>query len=146
MATKREREVLEFKSLYADERYAKKAWKQLIGVSLESDGKMLPVSYDPKTGQPTFQSQVDEMAYYNVKRRLEKMGIDREPQQVELIVECNVLRSRFNDATLNVILERTAGKVKDEVSVVSNDFEHLSDEELELLAKYRDEHKNTEEE
>jgi len=144
MATKREREVLEFKSLYADERYAKKAWKQLIGVSLEDEGKMLPQSIDPKTGEPTFQSQVDEMAYHNVKRRLEKCGLDREPQQVELIVECNILRSRFNDATLNVIMERTAGKVKDEVSVVSNDFEHLSDEELELLAKYREEHQTKE--
>lgn len=135
--TKQERESREYISLFADERYAKKAWKELIGASLGSSAKPLPVTYDPKTGEPTFQSALDEMAFNNVKTRLREQGLDREPQQAELIIESNILRARFNDTTFNTILERTAGKVKDELSIVPNQFEDLTDEELELLATHR---------
>ena len=135
---KTEREQREYKSLFSDERYAKKAWKEIIGASLESPGKVLPATYDPKTGEPTFQSQLDKQAYTNVKSRLEAQGLDREPQQAELIVECNILRSRFNDTTFNTILERTAGKVKEELSVNKSAFEDLTDEELEVLQKFRE--------
>ena len=136
--TKAERELHEYKSLFTDERYAKKAWKEIIGASLESPGKALPTTIDPKSGEPTFQSQLDMQAYTNVKDRLKAQGLDREPQQAELIVECNILRSRFNDTTFNTILERTAGKVKEELSVNKSAFEDLTDEELEVLQKFRE--------
>lgn len=135
--TKKERETLEYRSLFSDERYAKQAWKNVIGASLQSPGKMLPQSFD-KDGTPTFQSQLDQMAYLNVKDRLKSMGIDREPMQAELIVECNILRARFSDTTLSTILERTAGKVKEELTVNKSAFEELTDEELEILQKHRD--------
>ena len=54
--TKEERETREYRSLFSDERFAKKAWKELMGYSLEGTGKPLPTSFDPKTNQPTFQS------------------------------------------------------------------------------------------
>ena len=141
--TKKERETREYISVYADERYAKKAWKQVIGSSLESAAKPLPTSYDPKTGEPTFQSQLDAMAYNNVKERLRAQGLEREPQQAELIVESHILRARFTDTSFNTILERTAGKVKDEITVNKSVFEDLTDEELALLAAHRE--KETEE-
>lgn len=135
--TKEERETREYKSLFTDERFAKKAWKELIGTSLQGSGKPLPTSYDPKTNQPTFQSQLDEMAYNNVKTRLKEAGIDRDPQQAELIVENNVLRARFSDTTFNTMLDRTMGKVKEELNVTANNFEELSDEEIEALVAFR---------
>lgn len=134
--TKSEREVREYKSLYADERYAKQAWKKLMDRALQGDGKPLPESYD-KDGKVSFNSNLDFMAYQNVKARLEADGLDREPQQAELIIECNILRARFADTTFNILLDRTAGKVKDEINLVANNFEELSDEELELLAAHR---------
>lgn len=137
--TKEEREVREYKSLFADERYAKKAWKELMGAALEGNAKPLPTTYDPKTGEPTFQSQLDNMAYNNVKNRLLSQGLEREPQQAELIIESNILRARFTDTTFNTLLERTAGKVKDEVNLVTNQFEELTDEELAALAALRKE-------
>lgn len=139
---KEEREIREYLSLFCDERYAKKAWRQLIGSSLEGAGTALPVSYDPKTGEMTFNSQLDKMAYENVKSRLVKEGKDREPMQAELIVECNILRARFTDTTFNTILDRTAGKVKDEIAVTSSPFEELTDEELEVLAAHRNKKKS----
>lgn len=139
--TKAEREEREFKSIYADERYAKAAWKKLIGSSLEADADILPTSYDPKTGEPTFQSELDRTAYKNVEARLKKQGLDRKPSQAELIVENNILRARFQDNTFNTILDRTMGKVKDEISVQTSQFESLSDEELALLAAHREQEK-----
>lgn len=135
--TKDERETREYKSLFTDERYAKKAWKELIGAALEGPAKPLPTSFDPKTNQPTFQSQLDEMAYHNVKARLKEAGLDREPQQAELIVESNILRARFTDTTFNTVLDRTMGKVKEELNVIANNFEELSDEEIEALVAFR---------
>lgn len=138
--TKNEREQREYISLFTDERYAKKAWKNIIGSSLESDGKSLPTMYD-KNGEIAQVSVIDEVAYQNVKNRLEKEGKVREPSQAELIVESNILRARFNDTTFNTILDRTAGKVKEEINVTGNQFEELTDDELNLLLEYRNKQK-----
>ena len=135
--TKQEREALEYKSLFEDERYAKKAWKEFIGKALQSPARTLPTFLD-KNGNISPQSEMDLMAYQNVKSRLEKQGISREPMQAEMMVENAVLRSRFDTATLNLLLERTAGKVKEEVAVSGNQYESLSDEELEMLAMFRE--------
>lgn len=138
--TKNEREQREYISLFTDERYAKKAWKNIIGSSLESNGKSLPTMYD-KNGEVAQVSVIDEVAYQNVKNRLEKEGKVREPSQAELIVESNILRARFNDTTFNTILDRTAGKVKEEINVTGNQFEELTDDELNLLLEYRNKQK-----
>ena len=134
---KTEREKREYEGLFTDERYAKNAWKSIFGKSLESSGKALPPTIDPKTGELTFQTLLDQEAYANVKARLEKEGIDREPMQAELIVECGILRSRFDNNMFNTVLERTAGKVKDEITVNKSPYEDLTDEELEMLAAAR---------
>lgn len=142
--TKSEREEHEYKSLFTDERYAKKAWKEFMGESLQSPGKPLPTQFD-KNDNPTRESDIDAQAYKNVKARLEKEGKDREPMQAELIVEAAVIRARFQDSTLNIMLERTAGKVKDEVTVNSNPYEDLTDDELETLMAYRESKKAAQE-
>lgn len=134
--TKEEREKLEYDSLFKDERYAKKAWRDFFGASLQGPGKPLPTTYD-KDGQPTFQSQLDEMAYHNIKARLEEQGISREPMQAEIIVESQILRSRFSDTAFNTVLDRTAGKVKEELTVNGSPYEDLTDEELKLLMEFR---------
>lgn len=141
--TKSEREEREYKSLFTDERYAKRAWKEFIGSSLQSPGKALPTQYD-KNDNPTRESDIDLMAYKNVKARLEADGVEREPMQAELIVEAAVIRARFQDSTFNVLLDRTAGKVKEEVTVNSNPYEELSDDELEALLAYRESKKASE--
>ena len=142
--TKRERELREYKSLFCDERYAQKAWRSIIGHSLEGDAKPLPPTIDPKTGELTFQSALDQMAYSNVEARLKEQGLDRKPMQAELIIECNILRARFDNSTFNTVLERTAGKVKDELIVNKSAFEDLTDEQLEALAALEESKKQKE--
>lgn len=135
--TKKEREEREYASLFQDQRYAKKAWRQVIAESLSANGKPLPEIIDPKTEAPTLQSEIDRMAYDNVVARLRAEGKDREPMQAELIVECNVIRARFADQPFGTLLDRTAGKVKEEVSISENPYDDLTDDELEALYEYR---------
>lgn len=139
--TEKEREEREFASLFSDQRFAKKAWRDLIGTALQGPAKALPEMVD-KEGQTTLQSHIDRVAYENVKARLEKQGLEREPMQAELIVECNILRARSADTAWGTILDRTAGKVKEEIALSNNPFEELTDEELEALRKFRESKEN----
>ncbi len=68
---KNEREELEYKSLYSDERYAKRAFRQLIGKALESDAVTLPIFTDSQ-GNITPQSEIYKQAYISVEDRLKK--------------------------------------------------------------------------
>lgn len=134
--TKSEREVREYKSLYTDERYAKRAFKQLIDKSLQSDAAKLPDFIDAH-GNTTPQSEIYSAAYRAVQRRLAAEGLDREPMKAEILIEASVIRAAFDNTTLNLILDRTAGKVKEEISIGVGQYEELSDEELQLLATHR---------
>lgn len=135
--TKAEREEREYKSLFTDERYAKKAWKQMIGKSLQSDAAVLPAFYDVK-GNVSPQSEIYNTAYNNVLLRLQAEGLDRLPMKAEVLVEANVIRAAFETPVFNTLLERTAGKVKEEISIGVGEYEALSDEELELLVLHRE--------
>jgi len=134
--TKEEREETEYKSLFGDERYAKRAWKNLIGKSLESEAALPPEVVD-KAGNETLESQIYREAYASVTARLEKEGKTRSPMKAELIVEANLIRAAFDTSTFNLVLDRTAGKVKEEISIGMGQFEELSDEELLLLTTHR---------
>ena len=130
-----EREEREFKSLYTDERYAKKAWKELIGASLQSTAANLTDVVDAR-GNVSIQSVIYREALHNVKQRLVEQGLSREPMKAEVLVEANVIRGAFDNNVFNILLDRTAGKVKEEVSITAGAFEELSDEQLEILAEH----------
>lgn len=138
--TKSEREIREYRSLFTDRRYAENAWRQFIGSSLQGDAAPLPTFVD-KNGEISAQSQLDQRAFNNVAARLKKDGYDRPPMQAEVMIEAAVLRGRMDTTTLNLLLERTAGKVRDEIQLSGSQYEDLSDEELEMLAEKRAEQK-----
>ena len=136
--TKKDREEREYTSLFCDQRYAKQAWARIMNDALNADAKALPFITDPKTGEPTLNSEIEHMAYDEVSVRLKSQGLDRAPTQAEMIVQCNIIRARFADQPFNIILDRTAGKVKEEISIESNPYEDLTDDELEALMAYRE--------
>lgn len=138
--TKKEREEREYDNLYKynDMKAAKKAFSELLHTSLNAPAKKLPQRLD-KDGNPTLESMIDTLARETVQERLKEQGLEREPKEAEVAMQSAVIRARFNDSTLNIILDRTAGKVKEEISVSSNPYEELSYEELELLVKHREE-------
>ena len=99
---------------------------------------MLHTILGQKTDNPTLDCDIDLMAYENVKNRMRAEGKTREPMQAELLIENNVLRARFADGALTTILDRTAGKVKEESSLSDNPYEDLTEEELLMLKRHRD--------
>jgi hypothetical protein len=133
---KAEREEREYRSLFSDERYAKKAWRQFIDKSLQSDATMLPNFVD-SNGNVTPQSEIYQAAYNSVQKRLEAEHIARKPMKAEILIEAAVIRAAFDTSTLNVVLDRTAGKVKEEINIGSGPYEDLTDDELTVLAAYR---------
>jgi len=136
LMTKKEREEREYKSLFGDERYAKKAWRTLMAKSLESEAATPPEVFDNK-GNETLESQIYRNAYDTLTQKLKAEGKDRKPMKAEIIVESNLIRAAFDTSTFNVILDRTAGKVKEEINIGMGQYEELSDEELEVLASHR---------
>ena len=134
--TKEEREKREFSSMFGDERYAKKAWKKVFATALEANAAKLPDIIDMR-GNQTPDSIIYNQAYQNVHNRLKAQGLDRLPMAAEVIVESNIIRAAFDTPTFNVVLDRTAGKVREELSVGVSTFEDLTDEELEVLAQHR---------
>jgi|LGOV01.1.fsa_nt_gb hypothetical protein len=134
--TPERREELEYKSRFTDKRYAKQAWKELMAKSLEGDADELG-TFEDNRGNETPQSIIYRKAYEAVARRLKKAELVRKPQQAEVIVQANIIRAAFDNQTFNTIMDRTAGKVKDEIEFSANQFEELTDEELELLAVNR---------
>ena len=135
--TKKTREHLEYLNLFTDERYAKKAWKQFMNDSLQSAAAVLPDAYDAR-GNMLQSSAVYNVAYKNVEDRLRARGIERSPMKAEVLVECNMIRASFDNAAFNTVLERTAGKVKEEVSIVTGAYEELTDEQLEVLQRHEE--------
>lgn len=136
LMTKAEREAKEYKSLFSDDRYAKQAWRRFIAKSLESDAVELP-DFEDGHGNTTPQSEIYKRAMRSVHERLKAEGLTRKPMKAEVLIEASVIRAAFDTGTLNVILDRTAGKVKEEISMGVGQFEALTDEELDLLAAHR---------
>ncbi len=134
--TKVQREETEYKSLFTDERYAKKAWKQFISKSLQSDAVDLP-NFTDAHGNVTPQSEIYRAAIISVEKRLKEEGLSRAPMKAEILIEASVLRAAFDTSILNVLLDRTAGKVKEEISIGVGQYEELTDDELQLLASHR---------
>lgn len=131
-----EREEREYKSLFEDERYAKKAWRKFIATSLESDAAILNDFYD-HNGNITPQSEIYRKAYWAVEQRLRDQNIQRKPMKAEVLIEAAVIRASFDNSALNTIFDRTAGKVKEELTIGVGQYESLTDEELQLLAAHR---------
>lgn len=134
--TKEEREAKEYKSLFSDDRYAKRAWRKFIAKSLQSDAVTLPDFVDGH-GNTTPQSEIYRKAMSSVQERLTAEGLTRKPMKAEILIEASVIRAAFDTGTLNVILDRTAGKVKEELNIGVGQYEELTDDELQLLAAHR---------
>jgi len=56
--------------------------------------------------------------------------------KAEVLVEANVIRAAFDNNVFNTLLDRTAGKVKEEISLTAGEFAALTDEQLAVLAEH----------
>lgn len=133
-----DREIREYLNLFTDPKFAKSAFRSIIGQALVSPAKPLPLQYD-KDGNVTVQSEIDNMAYQKAKANLVYRGIEREPMEAEVAMFANVIRMRVDNNAFVNMRDSTGAKPVDESKIDHNinEYSKLTDDELELLAQHR---------
>lgn len=142
MANEYKRKEQEIKNLFSDPKYVRQAWKA-VGNAMLQNPAAVPVPMYDKEGNQTLASQLEAYSYNQLAKDIEEVGKEkRKPTEIEVILHCQMLKARFDTAAATFVRDTLGAKPVDESKVdaqVSNPYESLSDEELELLAKYREE-------
>lgn len=135
-----DRTTKEMQSLFADPKFSRQAWKSVGLAILQNPAKRAPIQTD-KDGNQTLQSEIEQYSYAKLSNDLKKLGqTDREPTELEMILQCQAMRARFDTSAAVFIRDTVGAKPVDESKVdaqVHNPYESLSDEELELIAQAR---------
>lgn len=138
MSTRTEKEM---KSLFADPKFQRQAWRSVGIAILNNPATRAPDQLD-KEGSPTLQSEIERYSWNKLSKDLETLGEQRrQPTELEMILQCQAMRARFDTAAAVFIRDTLGAKPIDESKVdaqVHNPYESLSDEELELIAQHRE--------
>lgn len=135
------REEKEMRSLFEDPRFARQAWRTVGKAILQNPARRAPDQVD-KDGNLTLQSEIERYSYAKLSDDIKLLGEqDRQPTELEMILQCQIMRARFDTSAAIFVRDTLGAKPVDESkvdAVVGNPYEQLSDEELELLAKHRE--------
>lgn len=142
MANEYKRRELEAKNLFADPKYCRQAW-QSVGQAILQNPCTKPIPVQDKNGNDAFSYTLERYSYNKLAEDLKTLGQpDREPTELEMILQCQIAKARYDTSAAVFIRDTLGAKPVDESKIdasVNNPFESLSDEELELIAKHRDE-------
>lgn len=142
MSNADDRNRKEIESLLKDPKYARKAWKA-IGTIIATNPASRPVEpvYD-KDGNIALPSLIEQYSYNSLRRDLDKLGEGRrEPTELEMILQCQMVKARYDTAAATFIRDTLGAKPVDETKLdaqLSNPYESLSDEELEMIQEMRE--------
>lgn len=127
-------------SLFKDPKFQRQAWRSVGMAILQNPAKRAPMQVD-KDGNETLQSAIERYSYGKLADDIKTLGeTDREPTELEMILQCQIMRARFDTSAAIFVRDTLGAKPVDESKVdaqVSNPYEQLSDEELELIAERR---------
>lgn len=141
MSNKSRREQLEMLNVFGDPKYTRQAWKAVGSALLRNPATKPAIVYD-KDGNETAASKIENYTYQALKRDLQQIGEqDRQPTELEMILGCQIVKARYDTAAATFVRDTLGAKPVDESKVeanLSNQYEQLSDEELELLAAHRE--------
>lgn len=141
MSNKSRREQLEMLNVFGDPKYTRQAWKA-VGSAILRNPATRPIRQYDKDGNETFASQIEDYSYNQLKNDLKRLGEqDREPTELEMILTCQIVKARYDTAAATFVRDTLGAKPVDESKVeanLSNQYEQLTDEELELLAAHRE--------
>ena len=138
MSNEKDRTEKEMKNLFSDPKFMRKAWQSVGKAVLESKAARPVIEYD-KNGNPTIESAIAQYSYDTLAADLKKVG--REPTQIELIMQCQAIKAQYDTGAAIFIRDTVGAKPVDESKAdvqFNNQYEQMSDEELEMLAKYRE--------
>ena len=138
---KTERERKEMLTLFANPKTAREAWRNVGAAILQNPATMRPATVD-KYGEPDLNSLIEQYSYNKLKKDIDTLADkDREPTELEMIIACQAVKARTDTQAAIFIRDIMGAKPIDEskidASVSANQYEQLTDEELELLAAHR---------
>lgn len=142
MSNKQEREQKEMQNLFCDPKFSRQAWKS-VGAAILNNPAIKPCKSYDKDGNETLASMIEGYSYGKLKEDIYNLVKEnREPTELEMILQCQIVKARFDTSAAAFVRDTVGAKPVDESKIdaqVNNPYESLSDEELELLAKAREE-------
>ena len=126
-------------NLFNDPRFSRKAWQAVGMALLQRPAIVAPAMYD-KEGNETRDSLIERYSYDKLAADIDAIGGGYKPTELEMILRCQMMHARHNPASAQFIRDTLGAKPIDESKsdvTVHNQYETLSDEELELLAARR---------
>lgn len=140
MSNKQNRESKEMQNLFADPKFSRQAWKA-VGHAIINNPANKPIQTFDKEGNPTLQSEIESYSYCKLKNDIHNLGKEnREPTELEMIIQCQIVKARFDTSAATFVRDTLGAKPVDESKIdaqINNPYESLSDEELEAIANMR---------
>lgn len=141
MANKNYREYEEMRNLFSDPKFARQAWKS-IGTAIALQPAVKPISTFDKNGDETYNSLLESYSYNKLAADLKSLCKEsREPTELEMIIHCQMVKARTDTSAATFIRDTLGARPVDETKLdakISNPYEQLSDEELEMIAQMRE--------
>ena len=132
----------EMQNIFGDVKFSREAWKSVGQAILRNPASKTAIVVVDKDGNPSIASQIEQYSYNKLKRDIEALGQeDREPTELEMILQCQMIKARYDTNAAVFIRDTLGAKPIDESKVdaqVNNPYEQLSDEELEMIVKMRE--------
>ena len=135
------RELKETMNVFSDPRTQREAWRSLGVKLLNNPATRAPEQLD-KDGNPTLASSIEQYTYRQLVNDIKRSEQpDREPTEIEMILACQMVKARFDTQAAIFVRDTLGAKPVDEskmdATLSANQYEQLTDEELELLAAHR---------
>ena len=135
------RELKETMNVFSDPKTQREAWRSLGVKLLNNPATKAPEQLD-KDGNPTLASSIEQYTYRQLVNDIKRSEQpDREPTEIEMILACQMVKARFDTQAAIFVRDTLGAKPVDEskmdATLSANQYEQLSDEELELLAAHR---------
>lgn len=141
MANKSYRDAAEMKSLFNDPKFFRQALKSL-GQAIALQPAVRPLTTVDKDGMETTNSLIERYSYEKLSSDIASLARSkREPTELEMILHCQMVKARTDTSAAVFIRDTLGAKPVDESKQdlsVSNPYEQLTDEELELIQAERE--------
>ena len=141
MSNKNVRQLKEMQNLFADPKFSRQAWKA-VGQAIAMQPASKPDKVYDKDGNPTVNSLIETYSYDKLAADIATLGQEnRAPTELEMILHCQMIKARTDTSAAIFIRDTLGAKPVDESKVdaqLSNPYEQLTDDELELLQRERE--------
>lgn len=136
-----ERKRKEIYGLFADPRFARRAWQSVASAIAMRPATPPLIQYDEE-GNPTYKSEIERYGYDSLVKDVDKLTSDDPgPTQLEMIIACQMIKARTDTSAAVFIRDTLGAKPVDESKIEQhniNQYETLTDEELEILRRHRE--------